>query len=277
MMNRREFLAMATMSVASTALSSATSDPFKECTSTEPQKTMTNKPPKLLVFDVNETLLDLSAMKERVAKALGGRGDLLPLWFTTMLQYSLVSTVGDNYEDFGAIGAAAMMMVARNHGIDLSERAARDAMVPMRSLPPHPEVAAALDRLKQAGFRMVTLTNSSHATVDAQIGNAGLLELFEDRLSIEDIQMFKPHTHAYRWAAKKTGVAPEECLFGGGSRMGYRGGVMGRLARRLSFPPGCPTLPAGSSSRNRRAGSTTRRRPTDRNAIMTMNLRKDDA
>ena len=135
MMNRREFLAMATMSVASTALSSATSDPFKECTSTEPQKTMTNKPPKLLVFDVNETLLDLSAMKERVAKALGGRGDLLPLWFTTMLQYSLVSTVGDNYEDFGAIGAAAMMMVARNHGIDLSERAARDAMVPMRSLP----------------------------------------------------------------------------------------------------------------------------------------------
>jgi 2-haloacid dehalogenase len=97
MMNRREFLAMAAMGAASTALSSATSDPFTESTSTELQETMTNKPPKLLVFDVNETLLDLSAMKERVAEALGGRGDLLPLWFTTMLQYSLVSTVGDNY------------------------------------------------------------------------------------------------------------------------------------------------------------------------------------
>ena len=35
---------------------------------------------------------------------------------------------------------------------------------------------------------MVTLTNSSHATVDAQIKNVGLMELFEDRLSIEDIQ-----------------------------------------------------------------------------------------
>jgi 2-haloacid dehalogenase len=49
---------------------------------------------KLLFFDVNETLLDLSAMKTSVAQALDGRADLLPLWFTTMLQYSLVATVG---------------------------------------------------------------------------------------------------------------------------------------------------------------------------------------
>jgi 2-haloacid dehalogenase len=85
-------------------------------------------------------------MKGRVAEALGGRGDLLPLWFTTMLQYSLVSTVSDNYDDFGVIGSAAMMMVTRNNGIELSQEAAREALMPMRSLPPHPEVAAALDR-----------------------------------------------------------------------------------------------------------------------------------
>jgi 2-haloacid dehalogenase len=245
MMNRREFLAVATMSVASTTLSRATSDPFKECTSAETQKTMTNKPPKLLVFDVNETLLDLSAMKESVAKALRGRGDLLPLWFTTMLQYSLVSTVGDNYEDFGAIGAAAMMMVARNHGMDLSERAARDAMMPMRSLPPHPEVAAALDRLKQAGFRMVTLTNSSHATVDAQIGHAGLLEMFEDRLSIEDIQIFKPHTHVYKWAAKKTGVAPEECLLVAAHGWDIAGALWAGWRAAFLSRPGAQLYPLG--------------------------------
>jgi hypothetical protein len=68
---------------------------------------------KLLFFDVNETLLDLSAMKTSVAQALDGRADLLPLWFTTMLQYSLVATVGNNYDNFGEIGAAAMMMVAQ--------------------------------------------------------------------------------------------------------------------------------------------------------------------
>jgi 2-haloacid dehalogenase len=212
-MNRREFLAMTTVGAAGTLLSGAASDASAESASNpEPQETMTNKRPKLLVFDVNETLLDLNAMKGRVAEALGGRGDLLPLWFTTMLQYSLVSTVSDNYDDFGVIGSAAMIMVARNNGIELSKEAAREALIPMRSLPPHPEVAAALDRLKQVGFRMVTLTNSSHATVDAQIKNAGLTELFEDRLSIEDIQMFKPHPHAYRWAARKVGLPPDGCL-----------------------------------------------------------------
>jgi 2-haloacid dehalogenase len=170
------------------------------------------KRPKLLFFDVNETLLDLSAMKTSVAEALDGRAELLPLWFTTMLQYSLVATVGDNYDDFGEIGAAAMMMVGRNHGVMLSQAAARKAVSPIRSLPPHPDVASALEQLKQAGFRMVTFTNSAQAAVDAQIKNAQLTEMFEARLSIEDIQIFKPHRHAYRWAARRVGLPSEECM-----------------------------------------------------------------
>jgi len=44
------------------------------------------KRPKLLFFDVNETLLDLTAMKTSVAQALDGRADLLPLWFTTVVE-----------------------------------------------------------------------------------------------------------------------------------------------------------------------------------------------
>lgn len=46
------------------------------------------KRPKILFFDVNESLLDLDKMKESVGKALGGREDLLPLWFSSMLHYS---------------------------------------------------------------------------------------------------------------------------------------------------------------------------------------------
>jgi 2-haloacid dehalogenase len=170
------------------------------------------KRPKLLFFDVNETLLDLSAMKTSVALALDGRADLLPLWFTTLLQYSLAATVGDNYDDFGEIGAAAMMMVARNNGVTLSPEDARRAILPIRSLPPHPDIPAGLDQLKQAGFRMVTLTNSCQTAVDAQIKNAKLMDMFETRLSVEEIQLFKPHRHVYKWAARKMGLPPEQCM-----------------------------------------------------------------
>lgn len=54
--------------------------------------------PKVLFFDVNETLLDLSQVKAQVAEALEGRDDLLALWFTTMLQYSLVMTTRGQYD-----------------------------------------------------------------------------------------------------------------------------------------------------------------------------------
>ena len=166
----------------------------------------------MLFFDVNETLLDLNAMKTSVAAALGGRADLLPLWFTTMLQYSLVATVGEHYDDFGTIGAAAMVTVARNNQIALSLDAARNAVLPMRSLPAHHEVPSALGTLKEAGFRMVTLTNSSQAAVDAQIENAGLSEMFEVRLSVEAVRLFKPHRQVYNWAATRMGLKPEECM-----------------------------------------------------------------
>lgn len=51
--------------------------------------------PKVIIFDVNETLLDLAPLKKSVGQALGGREDLLPLWFSTMLHYSLVETLSD--------------------------------------------------------------------------------------------------------------------------------------------------------------------------------------
>ena len=62
--------------------------------------------PKVIFFDVNETLLDLTPVKKSVGEALGGRPELAPLWFTTLLQYSLVATVADRYLDFGEVGAA---------------------------------------------------------------------------------------------------------------------------------------------------------------------------
>lgn len=168
--------------------------------------------PKILFFDVNETLLDLTKMKESVAKALNGHEDLLPLWFTTMLQYSLVETVGNQYRDFGEIGAASLVMVAANNNIELSLEKAKEAISPITSLPAHPEVKEALQKLKDDGYRLVSLTNSSNRAVEKQFTNAGLLDFFEERLSIEDIGKYKPHQDTYNWAVRKMGVKPQEAM-----------------------------------------------------------------
>ncbi len=168
--------------------------------------------PKLLIFDVNETLLDLRPLQESVAKALDGKKELVELWFTTMLHYSLVETVSGNYREFGEIGAAVMTMVAKDHGIGLSMEDAKEAIKPITSLPPHDDVRAGLQTLKDAGYRMITLTNSPQKGVDAQIENAGLTEFFEHRLSVGEIETYKPDLKTYRWAAEKTGVEVGDCM-----------------------------------------------------------------
>ena len=169
--------------------------------------------PKVLFFDVNETLLDLTQMKKQVGQALNGREELLSLWFTTMLQYSLVTTASGQYEHFGHIGAATLQMVAANNGITISEEEARDVIInSLRGLPAHPEVKTALTQLKADGYKLVSFTNSSNEGVKKQFESAGLNPFFDERLSIEDVGKFKPFTDAYAWAAQKLNTKPEECM-----------------------------------------------------------------
>ena len=168
--------------------------------------------PQVLFLDVNETTLDLNVLKKSVGESLNGKEELLPLWFSTMLHHSLVSTAGDRYADFGDIGVAALMMVADNNGIKLTEEKARAAIAKIKSLPPHPDVLPAVKRLKKSGFKIITLTNSSNKTVQAQMKNAGLTAHLDALFSIEDIGIYKPHSHTYRWAARKAGVEIEKCM-----------------------------------------------------------------
>ena len=169
--------------------------------------------PKVILFDVNETLLDLKPLQKSVGTALGGREELLSLWFSTMLHNSLVDSATERYHDFADIGVAALQMVAESNGIELSEQKAREAIVtPLRSLPPHPDVIDALKKLKKQGYKLVSFTNSSNAGVKTQFENAGLIELFDERLSVEDIKVYKPNLAAYRWALKKLGVEPKEAM-----------------------------------------------------------------
>lgn len=103
-------------------------------------------------------------------------------------------------------------MVAANHGVELSEDAAREAVAPMRSLPPHGDVAPTLGRLRHAGHRLVTLTNSSKTAVADPVRNAGLVDFFEALLSVEDVGKYKPHAEVCRWAAGRVGADVSGCL-----------------------------------------------------------------
>ena len=169
--------------------------------------------PKAIFFDVNETLLDLEPMRSSVGAVLGGRDDLLALWFSTMLHHSLVDTVTGRFHRFEEIGVSALMMVANNHDIPITEEQARNAIVtPLLSLPAHPDVKEGLKMLKDKGYIIVCLTNSSNKGVEVQFENAGLTQYFDKRLSVEELKIYKPDLRSYEWALKEVGVKAEETL-----------------------------------------------------------------
>ncbi|WP_371807631.1 HAD family hydrolase, partial [Arhodomonas sp. KWT] len=115
--------------------------------------------PQTIVFDVNETLLDLAAL-DPVFERLFGDAGARREWFAQVLQSAMTVTLTGRYEDFSTVGAAALSMVAQRRGVTLERAGRQDVAAGMRRLPPHPEVADALARLRDAGFPLVALTNS---------------------------------------------------------------------------------------------------------------------
>jgi len=168
-------------------------------------------PRPTIFFDINETLLDLAPLREAIGGAMGGRDDLLALWFTTLLHQSLVATVTDRFRDFDDLAAASLRTVAARQGIPLTDERAREAVAVMRTLPPQPDTVPALRALRDAGLAVFALSNSSAATLRAQLEHACLAPLFTGAISVEQIGLYKPHRHVYRWAARHAGAIPSDC------------------------------------------------------------------
>jgi 2-haloacid dehalogenase len=150
--------------------------------------------PRVIAFDVNETLLDLTALDP-----LFGDVALRKRWFAQMLQIAFVGIITDQYIDFGSAQRAALEML----GDDADPDAVAAAM---RSLPPHPDAAPALDRLREGGLTLCSLTNSTLDVSTAQLEHAGLAGRFEAILSADTVRRLKPAPEPYRHVADAFGV-----------------------------------------------------------------------
>jgi 2-haloacid dehalogenase len=160
---------------------------------------------RVIAFDVNETLLDLSALDEPF-EALFGSPALRPQWFALMLQLSFVGGLTGRYVDFGAAQRAALAMLAEREGVPVSTGDIEALVWRMSSLPPHPEVPDALVTLAQTSLRMVALTNSTQPVAEAQLASAGLGQHFEAVISADSVRHLKPAPQPYRAVAERTGV-----------------------------------------------------------------------
>ncbi len=154
----------------------------------------------VIVFDLNETLLDLSAL-DATFERLFGAAEVRTLWFKQVLELFLTATVVDAYRPFSELTDAALDMVAQQRGARLAETDRERVREAMRALPVYADVRPSLTRLKEAGFTLATLTNSGEQTARQHVARNGLSELFDAVLSVDAVERYKPAREAYEYAA----------------------------------------------------------------------------
>ncbi|MEE8330584.1 MAG: haloacid dehalogenase type II [Acidimicrobiia bacterium] len=161
----------------------------------------------VLVFDVNETLLDLRALDPLFQRMFGNPG-VRRQWFGLVLRNALSLTIIGEHQDFVSVGTASLQMVAEQHQVSLTADDVAAIAAAMTSLPAHDDVAPNLDRLASAGFRMAALTNSPQEAAESQLASASIAGYFEDIMSVTPTAKFKPAPEVYILAATKLGVEP---------------------------------------------------------------------
>jgi 2-haloacid dehalogenase len=170
-------------------------------------------PRPIIVFDVNETLLDLEAIRPTFDRIFDDPA-AMRLWFAGLITYSEALTLAGAYVPFTDIGGAVLRMLAATRGIEIGDADAAELTERFASMPPHPEVPGALRRLRDHGFRLFTLTDNTLAISGRQLARAGVIDVFERRFSVDEtVRRHKPAPEAYDSVARELGVdAGDICL-----------------------------------------------------------------
>jgi 2-haloacid dehalogenase len=167
--------------------------------------------PSIVVFDVNETLVDIEALSPLFERVFGDRR-VVREWFGQLVLYSMTATLAGLYEDFFALGRGVLEMVGAVHGVAVEAADVEALREGLLTMPAHPDVEEGLRELKRAGFRLATLTNSPpNPHGKSPLEHAGLAGHFERQLSIEAVRAFKPSPLVYRMVAEELGAAPSDC------------------------------------------------------------------
>lgn len=168
--------------------------------------------PAVLLFDVNETLSDMSPMAGRF-EDVGAPGQLAKTWFAGLLRDGFALTVAGVSEPFARIGEEALRTSLDGLRLSMSlDDAVVHIMGGFGELGVHDDVPDGVRALSELGIRLVTLSNGSASVAQRLLEEAGLRDQFEQLLSVEGAGIWKPAAGAYAYALDRCGVEPTDAM-----------------------------------------------------------------
>lgn len=169
------------------------------------------KKPKLLIFDVNETILDMASLKFDINNQLE-HSFAFDMWFALLLQYAWVESLTENYRPFGEIAEATLKMTSEKLDRKITQPEIKGLLSKIKTLPPHGDVIEGLTQLKELEIPMVALTNGSLDAANAQMKFSGLAEFMERIFSVEEVGLYKPHPSPYLYVLKEMNLSAKDAM-----------------------------------------------------------------
>ncbi len=199
--------------------------------------------PSVLVFDVNETLVDIESLAPLFGEKFGDER-VLREWFAQLVMYSMTATLTESYATFSVLAQGVLRMLGDIYQVAVTDDDLRRLKTGLLTMPAHPDAADGLAALRDNGFRLVTLTNSPpNPNGPTALQNSGLAHFFEQQLSVDACRAFKPAPTVYRYVCQTLQVAPADCMMVAAHVWDTLGAQHVGFSSALITRPGNPPLP----------------------------------
>jgi 2-haloacid dehalogenase len=162
---------------------------------------------KALVFDAYGTLFDVYCVTSLCELLFPGRGSALAVtWRSKQLQYSLLRSLMERYADFWQVTQDALVYAAKALALDLTADNRDRLMEAYRTLHAFPDAKAGLQQLKAKGLALAILSNGAPEMLRSAVASAGIGDLLDEIISVDDVKTYKPSPRVYGMASTRLRV-----------------------------------------------------------------------
>jgi 2-haloacid dehalogenase len=149
-----------------------------------------------------------------VEQVFPGEGRALTtLWRTRQFEYAWLRSMTGRYADFFAIAEDSLVYAANALNLQLSPQNRRRLLDAYLRLEPWPDTANALQMLKDAGVRIIAITNFTPTMLRANAEHAGLIGYFDALVSTDALRLYKPDPRAYQLGVNQLHLDKQDILF----------------------------------------------------------------
>jgi 2-haloacid dehalogenase len=169
---------------------------------------------KALAFDAYGTLFDVFAVTALCEQLFPSKGNqLAQIWRAKQLQYSLMRSLMGRHRDFWGLTEDGLVWATKNLQLDLSIDKKKRLMDAYLTLAAFPDVKPGLEALKKQGIKLAILSNGEPKMLEAAAKSAGIRDLLDDVISVEEVKIFKVSPRVYNLAPERLKVTNPEIGF----------------------------------------------------------------